>query len=310
MTFSAVGTIIDYESSTDHEGGRFALSPSGVLQSVFGSNINGGPSYEAQQLFTSFYDEASDTWGAAVMLSESYSTTENRCVYADDGVLINVGTRQYEVTSPVASSFLITTTRLTGDDFSDRDLVQTDGLAYVLPGGAWIEGYTRGTPTRGFLTFDGFTGSDYVVEALMSAPSPLTQADVRVVYRYTDASNHYMASIESAGALASLWKRVAGTYTAIFNTAYSSAINTLYRVEVTVRAQNPTTLDMTSNGTALHTGRTENPTTQTAGTIGVSGSATLARRATLCRHVFARKWTANPPTHGTWTVPEETAGGC
>lgn len=301
-TYSSVSTSVGLDGSIDHEGGSFALRADGTLDMFYGSNDNGGSSYEYQQVWRITYSESTNSWGPKLLINESHSGVENNAIYTLSGDLIFTCTRQFDFTTPVMSTYILTLTRCVGDDWSDRGWTQIEGLSYRLQGGAWVEGFTRTTATRGFLVNDISLGSDYVIEALVSSPSPLTQVDPRVAFRFTDANNHYLLTLLGDGSNRAIWyKRVAGAYTELGSAAFTPALNTLYRLQITQRGINPTTLSLSVNGTPVLNNLTEATSTQLSGKIGLSAGNAVARRATLARHIFARKYTANAPVHSTWT---------
>jgi len=299
--YSSSATIVNSTGTIDDEGGSFAVTPNGELDYFFGSTRGGGSSYLNQQVWRTRYDEAAGTWSTPELFNESYGGVENNAVYIDGGNLLLFATRHYDATNGVPSTYALTATRIGGDDLSDRGWTQELGIAYVLDGGMWVEGWQVTTSTRAFLSHSRYSGGDSVIEALVSAPSPLTDVDCRILFRYGSENDHYMLDVLAAATNQVQWyKRVGGTYTLLQSGSFTPSLNTLYRVVLTVRGTNPTTLTAVVNGTTVLNAVTEATSTRTTGKIGISGSGILARRATLARHIFARKYVAIEPTHGVW----------
>lgn len=304
-TYSTVATIVNSTGTVDDEGGSFAERDDGTLDYYFGSNVNGGSSYHKQQVWVTTYDEGLDSWSAPSLFNESYGGVENNAAYTSDGALLFFCTRHYASSGGTSSCYLLTSTRVPSgaDDLSDRGWTQSDGIAYVLDGGLWVEAWTPGTIVRAFAYLNTYSGQDAVIEALVSAPSPLTDVDLRILFRYGSDADHYMLSLLKTSTNQVQWyKRVSGTYTALHTAAFTPSINTLYRVVMTLRGVNPTTLTVAINGTTYLSSVTEGTSTRTSGYIGLASAAVAARRATLARHIFARKYTANPPSINAWSA--------
>lgn len=300
-TYSSAATIVNSTGTIDDEGGSFAITPGGDLDYFFGSTRGGGSSYLNQQVWRTRYDETAGTWSTPELFNESYGGVENNAVYVDAGNLLLLSTRHYDATNGVDSTYMLTMTRVGGDDLSDRGWTQDLGIAYVLDGGMWVEGWQVTTVTRAFLPYGGYTGADSVIEALVSAPDPLTDVDCRIVFRYGSATNHYMLSMLKSTTNQLQWyKMVSGNYTLLHQAAITPALNTLYRIIVTLRGTNPTTLTATVNGTTILNAVTEATSTQTTGKIGLAAGNQITRRAHMARHIFARKYVAVEPTHGAW----------
>lgn len=300
-TYASVATIVNSTGTVDDEGGSFAIAPDGTLDYFFGSNRGGGASYLNQQVWRTRYDEMAGTWSTPELFNGSYGGVENNAMYVDDGNLLLLATRHYDATNGVDSTYMLTMTRVGGDDLSDRGWTQDLGIAYVLDGGMWVEGWQVTTVTRAFLPYGGYTGGDSVIEALVSAPDPLTDVDCRIVFRYGSATNHYMLSLLKSTSNNLQWyKMVSGTYTLLHQATITPAINTLYRIIVTLRGTNPTTLTAAVNGTTILNAVTEATSTQTTGKIGLAAGNQITRRAHMARHIFARKYVAVEPTHGAW----------
>lgn len=309
-TWASSATIVNNGAGVDDEGGSFAIAGNGDIWYVFGSNTAGGSSYLGQQTYVCVSDDDGDTWGAAAMLNESKGAVENTAVFNSDGDLVLVGTRQYDPSTGTSSTYLLTCTVIPSgaDDLSDRSVTQADGIAYVArfgsgseDNGLWVEEWVP-TTARGFATLDDYSGGDARIEALLRAPSPVTEVDLRTIFRFSSLNEHYMVSVLGAGTNQVIWyKRVSGTYTSLHTASYTPSLNTDYRVVITVRGTNPTTLTVTVNGSTTLNSVTETTTTQASGKIGISAGNVTARRATFCKHIFARKYTANEPTHGEWS---------
>lgn len=302
-TYSSAATMVNSSGTVDDEGGSFATDSTDTLHYFFGSNVGGGASYYKQQLWRTTYDEGANTWGTPVLFNESYGGVENNAVYVDDDALLFFCTRQYAASGGDSGSFILTATRIESGaaDLSDKGWTQDEGIAYVTPDGLWVESWTPSTPTRAYCSLDTYSGGDAVIEALVSAPSPLTDVDLRLVFRYGSVNDHYMLSLLKSTTNQVQWyKRVGGTYTLLQSASFTPAINTLYRVVITLRGTNPTTLTVAVNGSTLLSSVTEGTSSRTTGKIGVAGANQLARRAARARHIFARKYTANPPTSSAW----------
>lgn len=302
-TYSTAATIVNSSGTVDDEGGTFAERSDGTIDYFYGSNANGGTSYKNQQLWVTTYDEDLDSWSAPTLFNESYGGVENNAVYTSDGSLLFFCTRQYAASGGTSSYYMLTSTLVPSgaDDLSDRGWTQSDGIAYVLAGGLWVEAWTPGTIGRPFSYLNTYSGQDAVIEALVSAPSPLTQVDLRLLFRYGSDADHYMLSILKEATNQVIWyKRVSSTYTSLATASFTPSVDTLYRVVMTVRGVNPTTLTVAINGTTYLSSVTEGTSSRTSGNIGLSAANAGARRATLARHIFARKYTANPPTISAW----------
>ena len=310
-TYSSAAVIVNSSGTVDDEGGSFAVDSTDTLHYFFGSNVGGGASYYKQQLWRTTYDEGANTWSTPVLFNESYGGVENNAVYVDDDALLFFCTRQYAPSGGDAGSFVLTATRIEAGaaDLSDKGWTQDEGIAYITADGLWVESWTPSTPTRAYCSLDTYSGGDAVIEALVSAPSPLTDVDLRLVFRYGSVNDHYMLSLLRSTTNQVQWyKRVSGTYTLLQSASFTPAINTLYRVVITLRGTNPTTLTVAVNGSTLLSSVTEGTSSRTTGKIGVAGANQLARRATRARHIFARKYTANPPTISAWSTQENAIG--
>ncbi len=302
-TYSTVDTIVNSSGTVDDEGGVFAERADGTIDYFFGSNVGGGSSYHKQQVWVTTYDEGANSWSTPTLFNESYGGVENNAVYVDNDALLFFCTRQYAASGGTPSYYLLTSTRIDpgADDLSDRGWTQTDGIAYVLSDGLWVETWTPSASGRAFAYLNTYTGQDAVIEALVSAPSPLTDVDLRILFRYGSDGDHYLLSLLKSTTNQVQWyKRVSSTYTLLSTASFSPAINTLYRVVITLRGVNPTTLTVAINGTTYLSSVTEGTSSRTSGYIGLAGATHGSLRATLARHIFARKYTANPPTISAW----------
>ena len=306
-TWGSESTIVASAGSEDNEGGSYLLDGS-TLTYIYGSNVAGGLSYDKGQIYKKTSTDHGVTWSAATKIWESYDTVEPVGEFTASGALLLLGTKGYDPAGDTAQMQLISIV-LGGVDWSDRNWTQDAGFAYVTTVAsevsARLEGLRYDTNIRGFLVQSDFSGQDCIIEA--RARSPLSDVDLRLVGRYTDANNHYLMDLLGAGINnIQVYKRVTGTYTSLNTDAFTPAAGTFYRLKWQISGVNPTTFKVWVDD-ALQNNFTEATSSHTSGKVGMSAGAGPSRFAAVFSFIFARQFTATEPTHGAWGT--ETATG-
>lgn len=308
-TWGSTIVVVNNGVGIDDEGGNFVIAPNGTdIHYVYGSNKAGGTSYFKGQIYRLTSSDNGATWGSEVLLYDAYCNIEPVPFYNANGHMVVSKFVQY-VSGGVAANNSVAVIVLDGDDLSDGGWIQSGGIAYASSRASETKRAMRveswmpvATTERGFLLQNTYTPpNDYVLETLCMSPG--TEVDVRLVWRWTDINNHYMAGLLKSGATEQIntFERAAGTYTALETDVVTFAPDTAYLFAVDIEGTAFRTFTGTDPYAALTArGTTASDASNASGKFALAVGNATGRHAAMFYWVGVRTRSDNAPAHSTW----------